>query len=218
MICVTVPGAEVQLGTEKNDAPLDEHPTHHARIDPFVMDLEPVSTTAYCRFLNTLGPIDQEILREWIIPAADDRRHLHMPLRKVGDNWIPLPNTACLPMIMVSWYGANAYSLWANRRDWREFRDCPAFLPSEAQWEYAARGQHPRAYPWGDEDPTPRRMRYAQHEAGRTYGPEELPMAAVNEELGVSPFGLRHMAGNVWQWCREAACAGDAWDSGVSVN
>ena len=103
-------------------------------------------------------------------------------------------------MVLVSWHGANAYSLWANGHDWR---GGGCFLPSEAQWEYAARGAAYRPFPWGDEPPDEKRMRYGRHQRGDTYRADTMPMAAVNEALGVSPFGLHHMAGNVWQWCRD---------------
>lgn len=106
------------------------------------------------------------------------------------------------------WAGANAYSLWANGRDWRGYRgedgaEPESFLPSEAQREYAARGAIHRAFPWGDEPSSQERMRYGQHFKGTAYRVETLPMADVNAELGMSPFGLHHMAGNVWQWCRD---------------
>jgi len=71
-------------------------------------------------------------------------------------------------MILVSWYGANAYSLWANRERWTQYRDqgrehTGSFLPTEAQWEYAARGQYSRRYPWDDGPPTQERLRFGQH-------------------------------------------------------
>jgi formylglycine-generating enzyme required for sulfatase activity len=125
-------------------------------------------------------------------------------------------------MILVSWFGAAAYALWAHRRDWRYYRADGAVppelaavrvaapppggdigLPSELQWELAARGPTPQRYPWGDAEPTAERLRAAQHRPGTTYTAETLPAADVHERLGLSPFGLHHMAGNVWQWCRD---------------
>ncbi|HEX4125258.1 MAG TPA: SUMF1/EgtB/PvdO family nonheme iron enzyme [Tepidisphaeraceae bacterium] len=203
MVCAAVPSAEVVIGTEGENGLLDERPAHRAYLDGFLIDQEPVSTTAYCRFLNSIGSIEADVPREWFALAPDDRRREHGFLRRGSDGWSPLPGTERMPMMLVSWYGANAYSLWANRRDWTAYRGDESFLPSEAQWEYAARGADRREYPWGDEEPTSQLTRIAQHEPGREYRPETLPMADVNADLGVSPFGLRHMAGNVWQWCRD---------------
>jgi formylglycine-generating enzyme required for sulfatase activity len=76
------------------------------------------------------------------------------------------------------------------------------FLPSEAQWEYAARGAIGKLFPWGDEPATPERARVALHTARAIYQ-SGLPLAGVTEKLGMSPFGLHHMAGNVWQWCAD---------------
>ena len=65
-----------------------------------------------------------------------------LPKPEVSPSW---------PMILVSWHGANAYSLWANGGDPRRYKDAAAgFLPSEAQWEYAARGVNPTSFPWGE--------------------------------------------------------------------
>jgi formylglycine-generating enzyme required for sulfatase activity len=162
---------------------------------------------------------------EWCLTAGDDRRRPYFPLKQSWFGWKPLRGTERQPIILTSWYGANAYSLWANRRDWRYYRgdgavpddlrktavaaERPAaewlesFLPSEAQWECAARGSDGRRYPWGDDEPTAERLRVARHVVGATYPAEALPAAGVSERLGMSPFGLHHMAGNVWQWCRD---------------
>lgn len=72
------------------------------------------------------------------------------------------------------------------------------------QWEYAVRGATRQRFPWGDEDPRPERARVSCHHWRTTYNLNELPLAEVNEQLGLSPFGLRHTAGNVWQWCRDS--------------
>ena len=176
-------------------------------IPKLFIDAEPVSTTAYCRFLNSVGTPPAAVLADWFVLAPDDDRNAHAVIA-FEDEWRPVPGTERWPMVLVSWYGANAYSLWANGRDWADYRDdagaeLGSFLPSEAQWEYAARGPRYRLFPWGDEPPTPEHMRFGRHRRSAAYDVQALPMAGVNEPLGVSPFGLHHAAGNVWQWCRD---------------
>jgi sulfatase modifying factor 1 len=208
MRCHLVPADSVEIGSDLTGAILDEGPKHVVDMDPFLIDAEPVSTTAYCRFLNSVGDVAPEDLTDWfVLDPADDRTE-HMLVSRVGPGWRPLPGAERWPMILVSWYGANVYSRWANGKDWRGYRGDPggepeSFLPSEAQWEYAARGSRYRLFPWGDNPPSQDRMRYGQHRKGATYRAETLPIADVNAELGMSPFGLHHMAGNVWQWCRD---------------
>jgi acyl carrier protein len=208
MRCVRLPSASVELGCDAPEALHDEKPKHVAELDSFLIDAEPVSTTAYCRFLNSVADISPEIIKNWFVLDPDDDRNQHVLVAHTADGWRPVPGTEQWPMILVSWYGANAYSLWANGRDWRNYREDfdseeGSFLPSEAQWEYAARGASYQTYPWGDAPPSLGRMRYGQHQRSATYRADTLPMADVNEQLGMSPFGLHHMAGNVWQWCRD---------------
>jgi acyl carrier protein len=208
MRCVLIPEATVEIGCNAPDAAVDEKPLHIVHLDAFLIDAEPVSTTAYCRFLNSLGAVYPEVLQDWFVLDADDDRQEHVLLTNVNGEWHPKPGTEHWPMVLVSWYGANAYSLWANGRNHQQYRDEPgsepeSFLPTEAQWEYAARGVRYQCFPWGDRVPTQDRMRFGQHRRTMTYGADALPMADVNEQLGLSPFGLHHMAGNVWQWCRD---------------
>jgi formylglycine-generating enzyme required for sulfatase activity len=176
-------------------------------MDGFLIDAEPVSTTAYCRFLNSIGEVGPDVLADWFVLHPDDDRDEHHLIRREGSTWRPLPGVDRKPMILVSWFGANAYSLWALGGDWRRHgggpEDPEGFLPTEAQWEYAARGASRRTFPWGEASPSPGLMQFGRHRRGASYVPETLPMADVNVDLGVSPFGARHMAGNVWQWCRD---------------
>jgi acyl carrier protein len=206
MRCVLIPAAAVEIGSDSADALPDEGPAHTVEVDSFLIDAEPVSTTAFCRFLNSIPTPPTATLSDWFVLDPQDDRNRHVTVTRVGAEWRPVPGAERWPMILVSWYGANAYSLWANGRDHSAYRDESAessFLPSEAQWEYAARGTDCRRFPWGGAPPSPERMRYACHQPGDGHAADTLPMAGVNDLLGVSPFGLHHMAGNVWQWCRD---------------
>jgi sulfatase modifying factor 1 len=208
MRCFLLPAATVEIGCDAPQAQADERPKHVVWVDSFLMDAEPVSTTAYCRFLNSVGAVGSEVHADWFLLDPCDHRTEQAVLNLLGREWRPVLGTEWLPMVLVSWYGANAYSLWANGRDWRDYRDeagspSGSFLPTEAQWEYAARGAQYRPFPWGEELPSLDLMCHGQHRRGNSYRAETMPMAAVHERLGVSPFGLHHMAGNVWQWCRD---------------
>jgi sulfatase modifying factor 1 len=208
MRCISIPAAAVEIGCELPEALGDERPQHVVELDPFLIDAEPVSTSAYCRFLNSLGVLTPDLVAQWGLLDPLDKRDQHRIISYTGTHWRPVPGTEKWPMVLVSWFGANAYSLWANGRNWQNFRDesgdpSHSFLPSEAQWEYAARGAQFQPFPWGDAPPDRTRMVYGMHRRSATYQADTLPLANVNERLGMSPFELHHMAGNVWQWCRD---------------
>jgi formylglycine-generating enzyme required for sulfatase activity len=104
---------------------------------------------------------------------------------KENPQWGPPPNSRDRRAVtQVSWQAANAYAKWTGKR-----------LPTEAEWEHAARGGLANAlYPWGNAAPDPTRANYI---ASDHYGPVEGGRYPANG------YGLHDMSGNAWEWCAD---------------
>jgi formylglycine-generating enzyme required for sulfatase activity len=96
------------------------------------------------------------------------------------------------PVISVSWYDANDYCKWLSSKTGLNFK-----LPTEAQWEKAARGTNGQIYPWGNQDADENLANFGDDKKdGKTYPVGSYPLSA-------SPYGIMEMAGNVWEWCSD---------------
>lgn len=102
---------------------------------------------------------------------------------------VDLHEHADRPVIGVDWTDADAYCRWAGKR-----------LPTEAEWEHAARGTDERRYPWGNHTPTSELANYA---IGARFSYSQTLMPVGRYEQGTSPYGMYDMAGNVWEWVQD---------------
>lgn len=108
------------------------------------------------------------------------------------------------PVVYVSSLEAVKFCQWLSTRERKKYR-----LPTEAEWEYAARGSDGRRYPWGNYDRRGDLANFADRNTVFAWSdreisdgyPESSPVGAF--PLGASPFGLEDMAGNVWEWCSD---------------
>ena len=163
-----------QMGSEDEDAYDDEQPVHTVHVDAFYMDIHEVTNAQYKAFVDANPP--------WQKDQIEDLFHNGDYLHHWEGNDYP-DGKANHPVVDVSWYAAMAYAAWAGKR-----------LPTEAEWEYAARGGLAgQRYPWGNTI-THTNANYGEH-VGDT---SPVGQYAANR------YGLYDMAGNVWEWCLDA--------------
>ena len=117
MVCVELPAASVVIGSDDENAHDDERPRHSITLSAFLIDIEPVSVTAFCRFLNSID-LQKHDIEMLIALAPNDDRQVDMQFEQCEQTWKPRAGTAMQPVVMVSWYAADAYSRWANGHDW----------------------------------------------------------------------------------------------------
>jgi len=177
---VLVAGGPFLYGSTQHDwlASDDEKPQRTLTLPDFYIDRLPVTNRLYAKFLDQTRP-SPETAAAWIDLSATRPRSR---LRRQGEGYQVLPGYEEHPVTGVSWHGAKAYADWAGKR-----------LPSEQEWEKAARGTDGRNWPWGN------RWIDEQCNVDRRVG-NTTPVGAYGNSP--SPCGCFDMAGNVWQWTR----------------
>jgi len=189
---VFVPGGEFIMGTDSKD--MVDAPSHKIYVSSFYMDKYEVTNRQFARFLNDMKMPETKNGQRWawVVLRSDlqtDERKDWWPTEIVYDQrtgkYVPFPGYEEYPVISVSWYGADAYCRWAGKR-----------LPTEAEWEFAARGGLERKeYPWGNEIPTGGVV----FERKWTSNSDPPPTEPVGNWYP-NGYGLYDMAGNVWEW------------------
>ena len=192
---VLIPAGEFEMGTDSSEVSQlvqwakkwysearasqfeDEAPRHTVYLDAFYMDRYEVTNALYKKFMDATGHKAPE---HW-----DSGGAYNFPFDGPDQ-----------PVAYVSWYDAKAYAEWAGKR-----------LPTEAQWEKAARGGLAgKRFPWGDSDPDGSQCNFADN---RYWGHSDKSVkdgyryTAPVGSFSPNGYGLYDMAGNVWEWCAD---------------
>lgn len=215
---IAIPGGDFWMGSDAPDVFPDdgEGPVREVTVDPFRIDAKAVTNSQFATFVKATGyvteaerfgwsfvfmhlvyPSDRDAVMDARVPGAPwwlgvtgaDWRHPFGPSSSVAQ-------LANHPAVHASWTDAAAYARWAGKR-----------LPTEAEWERAARGGLDRAaYPWGDEF-TPR----GKYRCNTWQGEFPRDNTGADGFLGTAPvdafrpndYGLYNTSGNVWEWCAD---------------
>jgi formylglycine-generating enzyme required for sulfatase activity/serine/threonine protein kinase len=193
---VKIPAGTFKMGSE--DGEKDEKPAHEVVVSAFEMDRTEVTVAAYraCVEAGKCEASDTVYAPDYYKTAAD------VKLFSGFCNW-GKTDRATHPINCVDWKQAAAFCEWAGKR-----------LPTEEEWEYAARGTDGRKYPWGDSAPGPTLLNACGAECRVMWAKKGFTTKVMYEGTdgyedtapvgsfasGASPFGLQDMAGNVWEW------------------
>uniref|UniRef100_T1JI42 Sulfatase-modifying factor enzyme-like domain-containing protein n=1 Tax=Strigamia maritima TaxID=126957 RepID=T1JI42_STRMM len=213
---VKLDGGKFQMGTDEPKFMADgEHPARTVYLKPFYLDKYEVSNEKFAQFVNATGYVteaekfgDSFVLT---ILLSDEIKMTLTQAVAAAPWWVPVkqadwrhpegPGTSIStrmdhPVIHVSWNDAIAYCKWRGKR-----------LPTEAEWEYSCRGNlKGRLYPWGNN-----LMPKNKHMANIWQGQFPDENTAEDGYIGTAPvtafdpnkFGLKNMAGNVWEWTND---------------
>ncbi len=154
----------------------DEVPARQVKVNHFYIDLCEVTNGQFQRFCEEKGDV----------AGSEGRTSSWLNF------WHPALNDDH-PVRGVSWWEAYHYGAWSGK-----------VLPTEAQWEAAARGDDGRVYPWGNSEQVPQTKYLCNARTNREqYDGYEYTAPVMSYSPGVSPFGAFNMAGNVWEWCAD---------------
>ena len=174
-----IPAGEFQMGS--NSGLSNEKPAHSVYVDAFYMDKYEVTNAEYAEFLNAKGKHTDGSIT-WLNIGT-----FRVRIEYVSRVYRAKTGYENHPVVDVSWYGAMAYAEWKGKR-----------LPTEAEWEKAARGGlSGLEYPWGNTIDSSR----------ANYGYHVQDTTAVGKYTA-NGYGLYDMSGNVWEWCLDEYNAG----------
>lgn len=183
---VKVGGGKFLRGSPDGVGTDAERPQKKVRLETFWIDRAPVTVSQFKRCVEA-----RRCKETTFRVGPEKRKHKTRP----QDCNYGVPGREDEPMNCVSWFGARTYCRWAEKK-----------LPTEAQWEKAARGTDGRLYPWGNDAPTcDNACLVAAGGEKCPKGEDAAPFTCKvgSKEAGVSPYGALDMGGNVWEWVED---------------
>jgi len=185
-----IPAGNFLMGSPNQDA--DERPVHQVYISEFLIGRFPVTQDEYAAFVNATGHRAPSVRQLPLLAASrGDAAFAELAAAYNWQNRTPPQGRSVHPVVLVQYEDAVAYCAWLSSAWTRDVR-----LPTEAEWEKAARGGvEGRKYPWGDDEPDATRCSF-------------LAKGSERVERGTRPtgtypangYGLYDVAGNVWEW------------------
>ncbi len=187
-VWVELPGGTFRMGSD--DGEDLERPPHEVEVSPFKISKYPITNAQFEKFVQAGG---YDYKDWWSEEGWKYRQEENWEApRWWRDENFNLPNQ---PVVGVSWFEAEAFCNWLTAKgEERGVKGEIVRLPTEAEWEFAARGTEGRKFPWGKDEPTPEQANFDQSQIGR-------PTAVGTYRLGATPEGIFDLAGNVWEWC-----------------
>lgn len=189
-----IPAGYFIMGSEDQYASSDEAPEHTVYLDAFWIDQFEVSNQQFSAFVNDTGY--RTSAEKDGCSYVDSECVSGLNWRKPFDSINSIDAIMDYPVVHISWFDASAYCEWAGKR-----------LPTEAEWEKAARGENGIRFPWGDEWPNGDLVNFCDVNCEKTkirnvnYDDGFKYLAPVNSfENGMSPYGVINMAGNALEW------------------
>jgi len=187
---VKIPGGWFYMGLEKGN--LNERPEHEVYIDTFMIDKYEISAKEFAEFLNEKGNTEDKYFSHddystiiGVSFVSDEA----VGTKKTPEKYSARKGLENYPANNVSWFGAEAYCRWKGKR-----------LPTEAEWEKAARGDDRRVYPWGNSYPDAAKANFNQKWEEKGFH-VMVPVDSLDQ--GVSYYGVYNMSGNVWEWVND---------------
>ncbi|HYF64893.1 MAG TPA: SUMF1/EgtB/PvdO family nonheme iron enzyme [Herpetosiphonaceae bacterium] len=197
---VLVPAGPFLMGTDVSGAYSPdrfEHPRHSVMLPAYAIGRSPVTNAEYARFIAAGGYATPRWWTEygWEVKESGnvyrDDPARRPPAWTGPENWgLAGWDAPDQPVTGVNWYEADAYCRWLSHQS-----GLTVTLPSEAEWEKAARGTDGRRFPWGEWAPTADRCTF-----GRSWTDDRPTPVGAHSPQGDSPYGCADMVGNVREW------------------